>query len=128
LVEPLAALPASVRKTRLRVHYLEFRFGSSRAGKGLDRCGTLNARLILGESITALVKLLFLVKRSWPSTRHWSTEELELLGVGPDLIAAIEGALLSPEKARLQALAKEADRFLEGQGETFHKNGQKLMQ
>ncbi len=33
LVEHLAALPASVRKTRLRVHYLEFRFGSSRAGK-----------------------------------------------------------------------------------------------
>jgi hypothetical protein len=33
LVERLVALPASVRKTRLRVHYLEFRFGSSRAGK-----------------------------------------------------------------------------------------------
>lgn len=70
----------------------------------------------------------FLVKRSWPSTRHWSTEKLEPLGVGPDLIAAIEGALLSPEKARLQALAKEADRFLEEQAETFHKKGQRLMQ
>jgi hypothetical protein len=35
---------------------------------------------------------------------------------------------LSPEKARLQALAKEAHRFFEEQGETFHKNGQRLMQ
>ena len=94
LVEHLAALPASVRKTRLRVHYLEFRFGSSRAGNCLDRCGTLNARLILGESITALVKLLSLVKRSWPSTRHGSTEELELLGVGPDLIGGDRGGPL----------------------------------
>ena len=32
LVERLALLPESVRKTRLRVHYLEFRFGASRAG------------------------------------------------------------------------------------------------
>jgi len=54
----------------MKVHYLEFRFGASRAGKCLDRCGTLNANLVLGEAITGLVKLLFLAKRSWPSMRH----------------------------------------------------------
>jgi hypothetical protein len=128
LVERLAILPDPVRTTRMKVHYLEFRFGASRASKCLDRCGTLNANLVLGEAIAALVKLLFLVKRSWPSTRHWSEEELELLGVGPDLLAAIGAALSSPEKTRLQALAKEVDRLLEGQGETFHRNAQRLMQ
>jgi predicted nucleotidyltransferase len=128
LVQTLAVLPDAVRATRMKVHYLEFRFGASRAGKCLDRCGTLNANLVLGESITALVKLLFVAKRSWPSTRHWSDEELKLVGVGPDLIASIGVALSSPEKARLQALGKEVDRFLEEEGETFHKNAQKLMQ
>ena len=122
LVARLAVLPESVRTTRMKVHYLEFRFGASRAGKCLDRCGTLNANLVLGEAITGLVKLLFLAKRSWPSTRHWSEEELKLLGVGPDLVVAVGDALSSPEKARLQALAKEVDHFLDGQGEKFHKN------
>lgn len=70
LVARLAVLPESVRTTRMKVHYLEFRFGASRAGKCLDRCGTLNANLVLGEAITGLVKLLFLAKRSWPSMRH----------------------------------------------------------
>ena len=46
----------------------------------------------------------------------------------PDLVAAIGGALSSPEKTRLQALAKEVDRLLDEQGETFHKDVQKLMQ
>ena len=46
----------------------------------------------------------------------------------PDLVVAIGDALSSPEKARLQALAKEVDHFLDGQGETFHKNVQKLSQ
>ncbi len=128
LVARLAALPEAVRTTRMKVHYLEFRFGASRAVKCLDRCGTLNADLVLGEAITGLVKLLFLARRSWPSTRHWSEEELKLLGVGPDLVASIGGALSSPDKARLQTLAKEVDRLLDEQDETFHKDVQKLMQ
>lgn len=40
----------------------------------------------------------------------------------------MEQALVAPEKACLQALAKEVDRFLEEQGETFRRNGQRLMQ
>ena len=128
LVASLAMLPESVRTTRMKVHYLEFRFGAGRAVKCLDRRGTLNANLVLGEAITGLVKLLFLARRSWPSTRHWSEEELKLLGVEPDLVMAVGDALSSPEKARLQALAKEVDRFLDGLGETFHKNVQKLSQ
>ena len=74
------------------------------------------------------MKLLFLVKRSWPSTRHWSREELGLLGVDSELVAAIEGAVSQPEKARLQALAREVDRFLEEAGEGFHRKGQRLME
>ena len=46
----------------------------------------------------------------------------------PDLVMAIGDTLSSPEKARHQALAKEVDHFLDGQGETFHKNVQKLSQ
>jgi hypothetical protein len=117
-----------VRETGLRVHYLEFLFGASRAGKCLCRCGAINARLVLGEAITALVKLLFLAKGSWPSTRHWSEEELRLLGIFPDLLAAIVVVLGTPEREAISALVKEVDRFLDGEGATFHKDRQKLMQ
>jgi len=90
----LAALPAGVQATRVRVHYLETVFALGRAAKCLDRGSDLATRLVLGEGLVALTKLLAVVCGSWAPTRHWAAEELRLLGV-PEEIPARMAALLS---------------------------------
>ena len=126
VIEKLAALPEDVRAIRTRVHYLEYRWGTGRAKKTFGRGATLNGRLVVGEALISLVKLLFLVNGSWVSTRHWATHELELLGVPSDLLATIERTLADPTSESLDRLVEDVHEYLEEKGETFHRDGEAL--
>jgi hypothetical protein len=126
VVERLASLPDDVRRERMTVHFLEFLYRLGRARKTANRDGgngpTLNLRLLYGDALSSLVKLLFLVKGSWPATKHWSEQELRLLGVPDDLLA--RAARLkdasTPEEAK--GLVEAVRAFLDGCGETFHRD------
>ena len=83
-------------------------------------------RLVVGEALIALTKLLFLVNGSWPSTRHWATHELELLGVPSNLLVAIERALTDPNSESLDRLVEDVHGHLEDKGETFHRDAEAL--
>ena len=122
LLGRLAHLPHEVRDARRRVHYLEGAWGMRRASKCLERDDPLNAHLVAGEAALAVAKLLFLQEGSWPSTRHWTRQELALLGVPADLVSLLEEALLTPEPSRVTPLLERVDRFLDEEGETFHKD------
>jgi len=126
VIEKLAALPEDVRTTRTKVHYLEYRWGTGRANKTFGRGAILNGRLVVAEALIALIKLLFLVNNSWPSTRHWSTHELELLGVPSDLLAAIERTLADPNSESLDRLVEDVHEHLDNKGEAFYQDAQAL--
>ncbi len=123
----LAELPDDLRRVRMRVHYLEFLFGLGRARKTGERGGDLNLQLLYGEALVALVKLIFLVKGSWPATRHWSEQELQLLGVPQGFIEQIGEAFAVPTREKLSALIDGVKGWLEECGETFHHDQQELM-
>jgi len=74
----------------------------------------------------ALGKLLFLLHGSWPSTRHWATQELQLLCVPGNLLKAIEQTVAVPDATALDSLLEEVHRYLEQLGETFHQDMQAL--
>lgn len=129
IIRRLAELPEDVRQDRLRVHYLEFRFALGRARKtesgGRDR--DLNLRLLRGDAVSALSKVLFLTARSWPATHHWVEQELRLLGVPEALLGHIEKAFAAPNPDRRKALVDATDGWLDERGETFHRDTAGLM-
>lgn len=127
VVKGLAELPEAVRAARLRVHYLEYAFALGRARKTAERGGDLNVRLIYGEALAALVKLLFLLYGSWPSTLHWTQQELSVLGVSEGLVARIGETFAHPTKEGLSALTDAVKGELEAHDEAFHKDPQALM-
>ena len=83
-------------------------------------------RLVVAEALIALTKLLFLVKGSWPSTRHWATQELELLGVPADLLSAIERTLADPTSESLDRLVENVHEYLDNKGEAFYQDAKAL--
>lgn len=124
IVERLAELPEDVRQERMTVHYLELLYRLGRARKTASRADgrdpALNLRLLYDDARSSLVKLLFLGKRSWPSTKHWSEQELRLLGVPEDLLAlsaCLEGV---PGRDETKRLVEAVRAFLDDCGETFH--------
>ncbi len=127
IVRQLAELPETVRMDRMRVHYLEFRFGLGRARKTRERGGTLNLHLLYGDALSALVKLMFLSRHSWPSTRHWTEQELRLLGVPQELLSKACLLLEDPEGEAVRALVEAVQQWLDQCGETFHRDGESLM-
>lgn len=122
VVAALSHLPDDVREERLRVHWLEFLFGVGRARKTWERGRETDARLVAADALRALAKLCFLVRGSWASTRHWTTEELARLGVPRDLIQEVGEAVADPVPERLGPLVKRAAAWLEAEGETFHQD------
>jgi len=116
----LAALPAEVRETRLKVHYLETVFALGRAAKCIDRGNDLSTRLVLGEGSVALVKLLAAACGSWAPTRHWAAEELRLLGVPEEIFIHASGLLTCPSPERIRGLRDAVHGWLDGEGMTFH--------
>ena len=127
VVEQLAALPKEVRQERMKVHYLEFLFGLSRAKRTFERKSVLSARLVNGKAVDALVKLFFLQQGSWPAMRHWSERELEQLGMDDGLVSLAREVLISPEEVDVKETVGEVKRWLEGQGETFQRDDHALM-
>jgi len=126
IVRQLAELPEAVRAERMWVHYLEFRFGLGRGRKTRERGGetgdTLNLHLVSADALAALVKLLFLVERSWPATRHWSAEELRALGVPHALLMQAARATECHEPEAVRALVEGVTSYLDARGETFHRD------
>ena len=127
IIEQLAALPEDVRRERMTVHYLDFVYRLGRARKTRKRDGhRLNLTLLYADAARSLVKLLFLVKGSWPATAHWSEQELRLLGV-PD--GLIEGAArLAPdiEPDVVKELAEAVRSFMDENAVTLHREMDKI--
>lgn len=117
-----AQLDEGVRLDRMRVHYLEFRFRLGRARKTANRDASrrLNLGLLYGDAQRALVKLLFLVKRSWISMGHWTEQELGELGVPTELVEAIVPTFENPVSDAVRGLVERVDAWLTAEGETFH--------
>jgi len=126
IVERLAALPEDVRRERMTVHFLEFLYGMGRARKTGDRAEgdgpTLNLGLLYGDALSALVKLLFLTKGSWAATKHWSEQELRLLGVPDALLARAKCLLGTPTPGEAKGLVDAVRAFLDDCDETFHRD------
>ena len=126
VVERLAALPEKVRHERMTVHFLEFLYRLGRARKTATRAdgsgSAINLRLLYGDALSALVKLLFLAKGSWAVTVHWSEEELRLLGVPEELFARARCLGGPPTPEEVKDLVEAVRAFLDDCGETFHRD------
>ena len=126
VIERLAELPEDVRSARMTVHYLEFLYRLGRARKTASREDegdpALNLRLLYGDALVALVKLLFLAVRSWPSTKHWSEQELRLLAIPEDLLVRMRCLDKTPTPEEAKALVEAVRAFLDGSGESFHRD------
>ena len=124
IVAKLAELPEEVRRERMTVHFLEFLYRLGRARKTASRADgsgpAISLCLLYGDALSALVKLLFLVKGSWASVKHWSEEELRLLGVPEDLLARASCLRGVPKPEEAKDLVEAVRAFLDDCGETFH--------
>ena len=124
IVERLAELPEETRRERMTVHFLEFLYRLGRARKTANRTQgggpALNLGLLYGDALSALVKLLFLAKGSWAATKHWSEQELRLLGIPDDLLARAACLLGTPSHDDAKQLVKSVRAFLDECDETFH--------
>lgn len=124
VIERLAELPDDVRRERMTVHFLELLYRLGRARKTANRAGgidrTINLRLLYGDALNAVVKLLFLAKGSWAATKHWSEQELRLLGIPEDLLVRAECLRGTPEPDEATGLIEAVRVFLDDCGETFH--------
>lgn len=127
VVARLAELPEDVRQARLRVHYLEFRFALGRARKTARRGGEIDLRLLRGDALAALVKLLFLAVGSWPATHHWTEPELRLLEVPDELMRQVERTFSDPTSEAPRQLVEAIEAWLDGRGETFYRDLDGLM-
>lgn len=119
LLARISDLPDSVREVRLRVHYMEVASGAGRAAKCLERGETLNTRLVVADAVAALVKLLFLVERSWPAMRHWASHELALASVDAEIVADLTAAIDAPDMAAMRRLVEIARERLGAAGYDF---------
>ena len=124
IVKQLAELPEDVRQDRMRVRFLEFMYRLGRARKTMHRGDTpLNTALLCGDAVGILVDLLFLAKKSWPSTRHWSEQELRLLEVPEALLeAAAKLGRSDLDVEGMRGLVDQVRSFLDNCGETFHQD------
>ena len=124
VIEKLAKLPEDTRRERMIVHFLEFLYRLGRARKTAERAEgetrAINLRLLYGDTLQALVKLLFLSKRSWVSTAHWSEEELAALDVPRALLNQATCLQGRPEPDVAKALVEAVRAYLDDCGETFH--------
>ena len=121
VVEALADLPETVRRERMIVHFLEFLYRLGRARKTAERGDLeINLNLIRGDALGSLAKLLFLAKHSWPSTKHWTEQELAAAGIPGDLQGMIRELISDPSSDRARPLANAVRAFLDDCGEDFH--------
>ena len=129
VIQQLAALPDDVRLERMTVHFLEFLYRLGRNRKTAQR-GELpiNLALLQGDALSSLTKLIFLVKKSWPSTKHWSEQEFAELGVSDDLLDLVKTWIPDPSSEKAQAMVGAVRAFLDDAGETFHQDMEGIQQ
>jgi len=124
IIRRLAALPDAVRRERMTVHFLELLYRLGRARKTAARSGdggaAIDLRLLYGDALSSLVKLLFLARGSWAAAKHWSEEELRLLGVPEDLLLQARCLTGTPTPEEAKRLVEGVRAFLDARGETFH--------
>jgi hypothetical protein len=121
IIKQLAELPEDIRLERMTVHFLECLYSLGRARKTADRGDLpIDLALLRGSAISALVKLIFLAKRSWPSTVHWSEQEFEQMGISDELLNAVKAWLTEPVSDNARAMAGAVRTYLDDCGETFH--------
>lgn len=127
VIERLRTLPSTVRRERLIVHYLGALYALAKARRVDARAGSaVNRSLLHGDALRSVSKCLFLLHGSWPSTPHWTMEELRSLGIPADLLARIEQWAESPSGDASRALVKAFDEHLTSAGETFHQDRQAI--
>ena len=126
VIERHAELPEEVRRERMIIHFLEFLYRLGRARKTAKRSDSgdpsLAIGLLYGDALSSLVKLLFLAKRSWPATKHWSEQELRLLDIPDDLLARARCLTGRPSPDEAKALIEAVRAFLDDCNETFHRD------
>lgn len=121
IIKQLAELPESLRIERMTVHYLEFLYRLGRARKTGERGDlSINLSLLRGDALGSLIKLIFLAKKSWPSTKHWSEQEFTEMGISGELLDTVNAWLLDPVSDNARAMAAATRTFLDDCGETFH--------
>lgn len=123
VIRQLAELPEDIRIERMTVHFLEFLYRLGRARRTANR-GKLpiNLALLWGDALSSLTKLIFLAKRSWPSTKHWSEQEFSEVGISDDLLNLVKAWISDPSSDNARSLVGTVREFLDEAGETFHQD------
>jgi len=118
-----AELPEKTRQERITVHYLDFLYRLGRARKTATRAGhRLNLALLYADAVRSLVKLLFLVKRSWAAPAHWSEQELRALGVPDPLVEAAKRLGPDCTAEEVRSLVEAVRAFMDENDVTTHHN------
>lgn len=121
IINRLAELPEGVRLERMTVHFLEFLYRLGRNRKTTQRGDLpINLALLQGDALSSLIKLFFLAKGSWPSTKHWSEQELAEVGISNELLDSVKAWMADPSSESARALVGALKAFLDDAGETFH--------
>jgi len=129
VIKRLVELPENVRIERMTVHFLEFLYRLGRARKTSKR-GELpiNLTLLRGDALSSLIKLVFLAKKSWPSTKHWSEQEFVQLGISDAVLDPVNAWMLDPSSDNGRGLVAAVRAFLDDSGETFHQDMEGIQQ
>jgi len=121
IIKQLASLPEDVRLERMTVHFLEFLYRLGRNRKTAQRGDLpINLALLQGDALSSLIKLIFLAKGSWPSTKHWSEQELAELGISIELLGLVKAWIADHSSENVRAMVDAVKVFLDDAGETFH--------
>jgi predicted nucleotidyltransferase len=113
----IVRMPEEVRSARLKLHYFEFLFGAQRMSRLLRRGSELNARLVAAQTVSVLIKLLFVLRRRWPPVSHWATQNLVLMdGVSHRLKLMMTEFIRQPATAVAEALIAEIDSLMTEEG------------
>jgi predicted nucleotidyltransferase len=129
IIKQLAELPEDVRLERMTVHFLEFLYRLGRNRKTSERGDLpINLALLQGDALSSLTKLIFLVKKSWPSMKHWSEQEFLELGICSELIDSVKAWLSDTCSDKARAMVGAVRAFLDAEGETFHSDMEGIQQ
>jgi uncharacterized protein DUF4037 len=129
VIRQLAALPEDVRLERMTVHFLDLLYRLGRERKTAQRGDLpINLALLQGDALSSLTKLIFLVKKSWPSMKHWSEQEFSELGISSDLLDSVKTWMSDTSSDHARAMASAVRTFLDDEGETFHADMEGIQQ
>lgn len=129
IIKQLAKLPEAIRIERMTVHFLEFLYRLGRGRKTAQRGDLpINLALLQGDALGSLTKLIFLVKKSWPSMKHWSEQEFGDLGISSELLDSVKTWLSDACSDNARALVGAVRAFLDAEGETFHSDMEGIQQ